>query len=97
MFYKFSLNVTQQSCSASDSGGFLCVCQAASLTLWVGLLVGVAGINEAGGRVQFVLKLHVEPSGLTERAPRSCTRTHTRTHRVTVKKLRIQKHFKFCF
>lgn len=42
----------------------------AALTLWVGLLVGVAGVDEAGGGVQFVLQLHVEPGRLTERIPR---------------------------
>lgn len=54
-------------------------CPCCSLTLRIGLLVGVAGVDEAGGRVQFVLKLHVEPSGLTERVPRSWAHTHRHT------------------
>lgn len=50
------------------------------LTLWVSLLVGVAGVDEAGGRIQFVLQLHVEPSGLTECIPSSYTHTPTHIH-----------------
>lgn len=43
-----------------------------ALTLWVGLLVSVACVDKAGGGVQFVLKLYVEPSRLAESVPRSC-------------------------
>lgn len=37
-----------------------------SLTVGVGLLVGVPGIDEAGGAVVFVLQLHVETRRLAE-------------------------------
>lgn len=43
-----------------------------ALTLWVSFLVSVACIDEAGGRVQFVLQLYVETSCLAEGVPRSC-------------------------
>lgn len=62
----------------------MCVCVREALTLWVGLLVGVSCIDEAGGRIQFVLKLHVEPSGLTERVPSSYKHTHTHMHYTTM-------------
>lgn len=63
------------------------------LTLWVSLLVCVAGVDEAGGRIQFVLQLHVEPSGLTECIPSSYTHTHTHATQIHFLVLPNTPHF----
>ena len=47
------------------------------LTVWVDLLVGVAGVNEAGGTVVLVLQLAVDTRRLAEGPSRGCRRDGT--------------------
>jgi hypothetical protein len=51
------------SCLLTTLIDWLVVC----LTVGVRLFEGVSCIDEAGGRVVFVLELHVDPGGLAER------------------------------